>query len=54
MAEQIFKMQIGDLYIEFPIDENMLDYVNFVIDTLQFTKQQILKEQKKRVKSDVG
>jgi hypothetical protein len=45
---QPLKVQFGDVYIQVPADANSLESIKLAIDTLEFMKQRLLKEQQKK------
>jgi hypothetical protein len=44
---QPLKVQFGDVYIQVPADANSLESIKLAIDTLEFMRQRLQKEQKK-------
>jgi hypothetical protein len=47
---QPLKVQFGNVYIQIPADANSLEAIKLAIDTLEFMKQRIMKEQKEQGK----
>ena len=47
---ELLKIQVGDVYIQIPVDDKFSDSLDFVIDCLEFMKQHIRNIQKEEDK----